>query len=58
VIRFLLLLFSTIVFFLLAAQWLIHDHVSQWAFGAASAFVASFLVDGVGPPMGAYFRRQ
>lgn len=44
-IRFLLILFATIVFFLLAAQWLIHDRQAQWAYGASAAFVASFLVD-------------
>jgi hypothetical protein len=57
-IRFLLLLFSTVVFFLLAAKWQIHDDTFQWAAGAASSFVASFLLDGVGPQVGSYFRRQ
>lgn len=44
-IAFLLRLFATVVFFLLAAEWLIHDHSLQWAFGAAAAFTASFIVD-------------
>lgn len=46
-LRFLLVLFATVIFVLLAGEWLIHDHQSQWAFGAAAAFTASFLVTDV-----------
>lgn len=42
-IRFLLVLFATVVFVLLAGHWLIHSHQDQWTYGAAAAFVASFL---------------
>lgn len=45
-ISFLLRLFAVVVFFLLAAQWVIHTKEFQWGFGASSAFVASFLVEG------------
>lgn len=47
-LSFLLRLFAALVFLALAATWLDKNTV-QWAYGASSAFVASFLIDGYGP---------
>lgn len=48
-LSFLLRLFAAIVFLALAATWIDSDTI-RWAWGASSAFVASFLIDGYGPP--------
>lgn len=42
-IRFLLILFTVVIFSLLACEWLIHADQVRWAEGAVATFAASFL---------------
>jgi len=57
-LRFFMILFSAVVFALLALQLGIHSDAQRWAEGAVSVFMASFLVDGVGPAVAWPTRRQ
>jgi hypothetical protein len=48
-IRFLLVLYSVVIFALLALDVVIDTNQARWAFSAAAAFAASFLFASVGP---------
>lgn len=48
-LRFLMILAAVVIFVALAVGVAIHTDATRWAEAAVALFMASFLVDGVGP---------
>lgn len=55
-IKLLLLIFSVVVFVLLAANWMIHADQVRWSYAALAAFIVTFIpFHDMAAPV--YFRR-